>query len=163
MYRAAILTISTKGAAGQRDDTAGPAVAAALKSAGFSVAVADILPDDQAAITARLVDLADNQGLDLIVTAGGTGLSPSDVTPEATRAVLHREVPGMAEAMRAASLQKTPHAMISRALAGSRHKTLIVNLPGSQKGALENLEVVLPALPHALDKLKGDPADCAVD
>ena len=108
-----------------------------------------------------LISWADESGADLILTTGGTGLSPRDVTPEATMAVVQRLVPGMAEAMRLASLRKTPHAMISRAVAGVRGKTLIINLPGSPKGAIENLEAVLPALEHAIAKIQGDPSECA--
>jgi molybdenum cofactor synthesis domain-containing protein len=108
-----------------------------------------------------LIKWADDQQADLIITTGGTGLSPRDVTPEATTAVVQRLIPGMAEAMRATSLLKTPHAMISRAVAGVRGKTLIVNLPGSPKGAIENLEAVLPALKHAIAKIQGDPSECA--
>ena len=108
------------------------------------------------------MDWADRKGLDLILTTGGTGVSPRDVTPEATQAVVHRPVPGMAEAMRWASMQKTPHAMISRAVVGIRGSCLIANLPGSPRGARENLAVLLPALPHLLEKLHGDPSDCAV-
>lgn len=158
---AAVLTISTKGAAGQRTDTAGPAVAQMLGQAGFQVVRTTILPDDQVAITAALVELADEAGVDLVLTAGGTGLSPSDVTPQATREAAHLDVPGLAEAMRAAGLEYTPRAALSRGLAVTRHQTLIVNLPGSEKGATQSLEAILPALPHAIEKLKGDPSDCA--
>ncbi|MEI6316091.1 MAG: MogA/MoaB family molybdenum cofactor biosynthesis protein, partial [Syntrophus sp. (in: bacteria)] len=112
-------------------------------------------------IKAALIDCADRQGLDLIVTTGGTGVTPRDVTPDATREVLEKEIPGMAEAMRQASMAKTPHAMISRALAGLRGKTLIINLPGSPKGVRENLAVVLPAIPHAVEKIQGSDKDCA--
>jgi len=120
-----------------------------------------IVPDEETEIKAVLISWADEEGADLILTTGGTGLSPRDVTPEATSAVIQRAVPGMAEAMRAESLLKTPHAMISRAVVGVRGKTLIVNLPGSPKGAVENLKVVLPALQHAIEKIQGDPSECA--
>jgi len=119
-----------------------------------------VLPDDQQLLEQRLRHLADESCLDLVVTTGGTGVSPQDVTPDATLAVIDREVPGMAEAMRLNSLAKTPHAMLSRAVAGVRGQTLIINLPGSVKGARENMQVLLPALDHALDKIQGDPSDC---
>jgi molybdenum cofactor synthesis domain-containing protein len=131
-----------------------------LHQAGFSIVHAEVLPDDQKIIEHQLRQLADESCLDLVVTTGGTGVSPQDVTPDATLAVIHRQVPGMAEAMRAASASKTPHAMLSRAVAGIRGQTLIVNLPGSVKGAQENLEVLLPALEHALEKIQGDPSEC---
>ena len=131
-----------------------------LLKAGFSIVLLEILPDDQNIIAERLHQLADESCLDLVVTTGGTGVSPKDVTPDATLAVIQRQVPGMAESMRFASLAKTPHAMLSRAVAGIRNQTLIINLPGSAKGARENLEVVLPALEHALDKIQGDPSEC---
>jgi molybdenum cofactor synthesis domain-containing protein len=120
-----------------------------------------ILPDDIASIVSLLTDWSDREHLDLIVTTGGTGLTPRDVTPQATLQVLDYEIPGMAEVMRMQSLSKTPHAMLSRAVAGVRRGTMIINLPGSPKGARENLQAVLPALPHALAKLAGDPSDCA--
>lgn len=123
--------------------------------------VSEVVPDEPEAITERLVHYADVLGLPLVVTTGGTGLSPRDITPEATARVIERPVPGMAEAMRAEGLKHTPHAMLSRGLVGVRRATLIINLPGSPRGALENLEVILPALPHALEKLGGDPNDCA--
>jgi molybdenum cofactor synthesis domain-containing protein len=121
---------------------------------------AAILPDDMASIARLLSDWSDREHLDLIVTTGGTGLTPRDVTPQATLQVLDYEIPGMAEVMRMQSLAKTPHAMLSRAVVGVRRRTMIVNLPGSPKAARENLQVVLPALPHALAKLAGDPNDC---
>jgi molybdenum cofactor synthesis domain-containing protein len=120
-----------------------------------------ILPDDIASIVSLLTDWSDREHLDLIVTTGGTGLTPRDVTPQATLQVLDYEIPGMAEVMRMQSLSKTPHAMLSRAVVGVRRGTMIINLPGSPKGARENLQAVLPALPHALAKLAGDPSDCA--
>ena len=160
MRRAAILTISDRGAKGEREDTSGPALKTILEKAGFSIVFLEILADDQQLIERRLRELADESCLDLVVTTGGTGVSPSDVTPEATLAVIDRQVPGIAEAMRVASLAKTPHAMLSRAVAGIRHQTLIVNLPGSVKGARENIEVLLPALDHAVEKIQGDPSEC---
>jgi molybdenum cofactor synthesis domain-containing protein len=132
-----------------------------LQSCGIEAAWSAIVPDDIEAISKVLISWADENGADLILTTGGTGLSPRDVTPEATMGVIQRLVPGMAEAMRLTSLQKTPHAMISRAVAGVRGRTLIINLPGSPKGAVENLEAVLPALEHAIAKIQGDPSECA--
>jgi len=160
MRRAAILTISDKGFTGEREDRSGPVLREILDKAGFSIASFEILPDDRLLLEQRLRHLADQSSLELVLTTGGTGLTPRDVTPDATLAVIDRQVPGMAEAMRAASLVKTPHAMLSRAVAGIRGQTLIVNLPGSVKGAQENLEALLPALEHALAKIQGDPSDC---
>jgi molybdenum cofactor synthesis domain-containing protein len=160
MRRAAILTISDKGFKGEREDQSGPMLREILGKAGFSIAKVEILPDDQQLLEQQLRHLADESCLDLVVTTGGTGVSPQDVTPDATLAVIDRQVPGMAEAMRANSLAKTPHAMLSRGVAGVRGQTLIINLPGSIKGARENMEVLLPALEHALDKIQGDPSDC---
>ena len=160
MRQAAILTISDKGFRGEREDISGPMVRESLDNAGFSVAYVETLPDDQHLIEERLCRLADQASIDLVVTTGGTGVSPQDVTPDATLAVIDRQIPGMAEAMRAASLKKTPHAILSRAVAGIRGETLIINLPGSVKGARENLQVVLPALQHALEKIQGDPSEC---
>jgi molybdenum cofactor synthesis domain-containing protein len=120
-----------------------------------------VLPDDRQLIEDKLIYYADQYGVDVIATTGGTGVGPRDVTPDATRAVIDKDIPGMAEAMRLAGLQKTPFAMISRAVVGCRGKTLIINLPGSPKGVRENLEAILKAIPHAVEKLKGDPADCA--
>jgi molybdopterin adenylyltransferase len=160
MLRAAILTVSDRSAQGLRNDASGPKLGEMLQSLGMEVAWSAVVPDDENAISEMLISWADEGGVDLILTTGGTGLSPRDVTPEATMAVVHRLVPGMAEAMRLASLRKTPHAMISRALAGVRGRTLIINLPGSPKGAVENLEAVLPALEHAIAKIQGDPSEC---
>ena len=160
MRRAAILTISDRGFRNEREDKSGPAVQKILDNAGFSVAYSEVLPDEQRLIEEQLRYLADQSDFDLVVTTGGTGVSPEDLTPDATLAVIDRQVPGMAEVMRAASLAKTPHAMLSRAVAGIRGGTLIINLPGSVKGARENLEVVLPALQHALEKIQGDPSEC---
>jgi molybdopterin adenylyltransferase len=160
MIRTAIITLSDKGSIGERVDESGPVIRELLTGIGAVIDHYEVLPDDTARITGMLIHLADSGTIDLILTTGGTGVAPRDVTPEATRAVIDRELPGMAEAMRAESLKKTPHAMISRAIAGIRKQTLIVNLPGSPKAARENLAVILPALPHAVDKIKGDPSDC---
>ena len=154
------MTISDKGFTGEREDRSGPVLREILDKAGFSIASFEILPDDQPLLEQRLRHLADQSCLDLVLTTGGTGVSPRDLTPDATLAVIDRQVPGMAEAMRAASLVKTPHAMLSRAVVGIRGQTLIVDLPGSVKGAQENLEALLPALEHALAKIQGDPSDC---
>ena len=160
-YTAAVITVSDMGGRGLRQDTSGPVVRAMLEEAGFSVAYTAILPDEMEQISAELRDCADRRRIDLIVTTGGTGLSPRDVTPEATLAVCDRLTPGIPEAMRYASMQVTNRAMLSRAAAGIRKGTLIVNLPGSPKAARENLEAVLPALAHGLEMLSGRPADCA--
>lgn len=160
MFRVGILTVSDKGAAGDRQDTAGPALKNLLDPRCFEVADYRIIPDEYEAIVAALVSWSDKDKLDLILTAGGTGLAPRDITPEATLAVAERLAPGIAEAMRAAGSAKTPHAMLSRAVAVIRGNTLIINLPGSLKGATESLEAILPALPHGLEKLKGSPSDC---
>jgi molybdopterin adenylyltransferase len=161
MLRAGVVTVSDRSAKGSRGDTSGPELVSLLQIHGISVQWTAVVPDEEVEIRKVLTSWADDYRADLILTTGGTGLSPRDVTPEATTAVLDRLIPGMGEAMRAASLSKTPHAMISRAVAGVRGKTLIVNLPGSPKGALENLQVVLPALEHAIAKIQGDPSDCA--
>jgi molybdopterin adenylyltransferase len=158
---AGVLTISDKGSLDLREDESGRIVAGMLEAEGFLVLKKEIVPDDRKRIADTLKTWVDKEGLSLIVTSGGTGLSPTDVTPQAMEDIIDFQVPGMAEAMRAESLKKTPHAMISRAMAGVRRSSLIINLPGSPKGARENLSVVLPALPHALSKLAGDPSDCA--
>jgi molybdopterin adenylyltransferase len=132
-----------------------------LDSRDIEVVWTAVCPDEEARIREVLIKWADEDGADLILTTGGTGVSPRDVTPEATLSVVARIIPGMAEVMRLASMNKTPHAMISRALAGIRGQTLIINLPGSPKGATENLEAVLPAIEHAIAKIQGDPSDCA--
>ena len=160
-FRAGVLTISDKGSQGLREDESGALAAKILGAESFSVAKAKIVPDDRQEIANTLVDWADNARLSLIVTSGGTGLSPSDVTPQAMATVIDYQVPGMAEAMRASSLKKTPHAMLSRAIAGVRGACLIINLPGSPNGVKENLATLMPALKHALKKLGGDPTDCA--
>jgi len=160
-FRAGILTISDKGSIGLRRDESGELIVGILEENGFSIALKKIIPDDLSQIVDTLVAWVDRERLSLIITSGGTGLSPTDLTPQAMKQVIDYEVPGMAEAMRAASLKKTPHAMISRAMAGVRNNSLIINLPGSPRGARENLSIVLPALNHALSKLGGDQSDCA--
>ena len=159
-YRCGVLTLSDKGSRGEREDTSGPLLQEMLRDEGFTIALTRIIPDQQPLIEHTLIQWVDVEGLDLIVTTGGTGVSPSDRTPEATRAVIDREIPGLAEAMRMASLQKTIQAVWSRGMAGIRGNCLILNLPGSKKAAGENLAAVLPALAHGLYKLKGGDADC---
>ena len=156
--RFGILTASDRSARGERPDASGPALSRLLQEQGWSVNRQALLPDDQSAIRDLLASWADGGELDVILTTGGTGFSPRDVTPEATRLVIEREVPGLAEAMRAASLKITPHAMLSRIVTGIRKRTLIINLPGSPKGAVENLQVVIPVLPHAIQLLQEDPS-----
>ena len=156
-----VLTISDKGSRGERVDESGEAAVKMLEGEGFVVLKRQIVPDDRRIIADTLSQWADKVGLSLIVTSGGTGLSPSDVTPQAMEEVIDYPVPGIAEAMRVESLKKTPHAMLSRAVAGVRGRCLIINLPGSPGGVRENLSVVLPALKHGLAKLQGDPTDCA--
>ena len=156
--RIGILTISDRSARGEREDASGPALEAVVKTQGWLVERRDVLPDEQHTIEDRLILWADSGDIDIILTTGGTGFSPRDVTPEATRAVVDRPAPGLAEAMRMASLQVTSHAMLSRAYTGIRGRTLIVNLPGSPKGAVENLRVILPVMTHAVDLLSDNPA-----
>jgi molybdenum cofactor synthesis domain-containing protein len=158
---AAILVLSDKGSRGERKDTSGPALEQWLAERDVTVLLTELIPDDRELIEAKLTGWADSNSFDLILTCGGTGVSPRDVTPEATLRVLERIIPGFGEAMRLKSLAKTPHALISRAVAGIRGKSLIINLPGSPKGAVENLEAVWPAVPHAVAKIQGDPAECA--
>ena len=159
--KAGVLTISDKGSRNERIDESGPAVSGLLAGIGCLVEKYEIIPDEKDVIEQKLIFYSDNIKLDIIVTTGGTGVSPRDLTPDATLAVIDREIPGFAEAMRMESFKKTPHALISRAVVGVRGNTLIINLPGSPKGARENLEIVLKAIPHTVSKLQGDPADCA--
>ncbi len=157
----AILTISDRSFRGERDDMTGPALKSWLEARGVAVLAMMVVPDEEDAISHTLQEWADDRAFDLIITNGGTGVAPRDVTPEATRKILHREIPGLSEIMRLKSLEKTPMAVLSRAIAGSRGRTLIINLPGSPQGAVENLEAAWPAIPHAVAKIQGDPSDCA--
>jgi molybdenum cofactor synthesis domain-containing protein len=161
MLEAGVLTLSDKASRGERIDESGRVAAEMLEGEGFTILRQEIVPDDRLKIIETLREWVDVVGLSLIVTSGGTGVSPTDVTPQAMEEVLDYEVPGFAEAMRAESLKKTPHAMISRAMAGVRRTCLIINLPGSPRGVRENLSVILPALKHAVLKLGGDTSDCA--
>ena len=155
--RVGVLTVSDRSARGERPDASGPALVARVQAAGWQVQHQAIVPDELAAIAGTLTNWADVSRLDLILTTGGTGFALRDITPEATLQVIDRLAPGLAEAMRQASLKITPHALLSRAVAGMRKRTLIINLPGSPRGAVENLEIVLPVLPHAIDLLRDDP------
>jgi molybdenum cofactor synthesis domain-containing protein len=161
MLRVAVLTVSDRSSEGIRPDAAGPALAEKVRRLSWLVVETAVCPDEEARIGERLIQWADGDAVDLILTTGGTGLAPRDVTPEATQAVVTRLVPGIPEAMRAHSLKKTPHAVISRGIAGVRGRALIINLPGSPKAAVENLEAVASALEHAVSKIQGDPSDCA--
>lgn len=155
--RFGILTLSDRSSRGERADASGPALADLIHAQNWSVAKQELIPDDESAIRAILIEWADSGSFDVILTTGGTGFAARDVTPEATLAVIQRDAPGLAEIMRAESLKKTPHAMLSRAVAGIRGSTLIVNLPGSPTGAVENLQTILPVLPHAVQLLTNDP------
>ena len=155
-YTAAVITISDKGARGERVDTSGPAVRAMLEEAGFEVVYTNIIPDDKEQIKSELIQCADERKIALVMTTGGTGFSQRDITPEATLAVIERETRGIPEAMRWASLQITPRGCLSRSAAGIRGKTLIVNLPGSEKAAKENLAAVIEPIGHGMDMLFSD-------
>jgi molybdenum cofactor synthesis domain-containing protein len=157
MISAAVITLSDKGSAGERRDVSGPLIAEILQDIA-TVLYYELLPDEKKQICDCLLKYVDR--VDLILTTGGTGLSPRDVTPEATRMVIDREIPGIAEAMRLEGLKKTDRAMLSRAVAGVRGQTLIINLPGSPKAVRENLMVIRKVLPHAVQKIKGDPSEC---
>jgi molybdopterin adenylyltransferase len=155
-----VITVSDKGSRGEREDKSGQEIVSMLEGIDANVVHTVIIPDEKDQIKETLVDCTDQKKLDLVVTTGGTGVSPRDLTPDATLEIIEKEVPGMAEAMRRASASITPHAMISRAVVGIRGKSLIVNLPGSPKSVRENLTAILPALKHAIEKIKGDDADC---
>ena len=160
MFNIGIITASDKGSRGEREDASGRLIATMLQELG-QIRSYKVVADDAEQISREMVIMADQLGVDLILTTGGTGLGPRDVTPEATLAVVDRQVPGIAEAMRARSLEITSRAMLSRAVAGMRNKTLIINLPGSPKGVQECLEVILPALEHGLAIMKGEASECA--
>ncbi|MCD8143040.1 MAG: MOSC domain-containing protein [Clostridiales bacterium] len=160
-WQAAVITLSDKGARGEREDKSGPAIAARLKENGYEVVEQLLLADDPAALKKQLMRLADQRQLDLILTTGGTGFSPRDTTPEATLAVADRQVPGIAEAIRAASLAITKRAMLSRAVSVIRGKTLIINLPGSPKACMESMDVFLDTIPHGMGLLRNEVQDCA--
>ncbi len=160
MIKVAILTMSDKGARGEREDLSGAAIRDMVGPLPAEVVVYEVIPDEKKFIISKLKHYSDDLKADVIITTGGTGVSPRDVTPEATIAVIDRELPGMAEAMRAVSLRETPHAMLSRAVCGIRGRTLIINLPGSPRAVRENLAVVLPAITHAVEKICGGEAEC---
>ncbi len=162
-FQAAVITLSDKGAKGQREDTSGPAIAVRLRGAGYEVVEALLLSDDRPELEQQLCRLCDSRQVDLILTTGGTGLSPRDVTPEATLAVAHCQAPGIAEAIRAHSLSITPRAMFSRGVAVVRGRTLIINLPGSTKAVQESLDCLMPALDHGLTVLRGNAGGCGTD
>jgi molybdenum cofactor synthesis domain-containing protein len=160
MLTLGILTVSDKGSRGEREDESGRAIKETLASLNANLVKYDVVPDEREIISGRLIEWVDKEGVDLILTTGGTGLTPRDVTPEATLAVVDRLAPGFVEAMRAESLKVTPTAMLSRAVCGTRGRSLIVNLPGSPKAVRECLEVILPALPHAIETLRGEAGEC---
>lgn len=161
MIRTGILTISDKGSRGERVDTTGPSIKEALHGKGYEVEYYKVIPDEIDVISNELIYMCDELKLELILTNGGTGFSQRDVTPEATLKVIKKHAPGICEAMRQKSLAITPKSMLSRAIAGIRDNSLIINLPGSPKGAVENLEFVLPALPHGIEILNGTGGECA--
>lgn len=161
MIKVGIITVSDKGSRGEREDKAGPAIQEMVEAKGWQVAATAIIPDEQKIIEAKLVEYADDLKLDVIFTTGGTGFAERDVTPEATLAVIDKQAPGLAEAMRLESLKVTPTAMLSRATAGIRGRTVIVNLPGSPKAVRECLAVILPALEHGVEILQGVAGECA--
>jgi molybdopterin adenylyltransferase len=160
VFTLGILTVSDKGSRGERVDESGKVIREMLAALDSNLVQYEVVPDERDIISAKLVGWADREGIDLILTTGGTGLTPRDVTPEATLAILDRVAPGLVEAIRAESLKKTPTAMLSRAVCGTRGRTLILNLPGSPRAVRECLEVVLPVLPHAIETLRGEAGEC---
>ena len=161
MFTISILTVSDKGSQGKREDKSGEAIIEIVSQMDARVVDYAIVPDERDIIARKLTVWADSGKVDMVITTGGTGLAPRDVTPEATLDVIDKTVPGFAEVMRAESLKKTPNAMLSRAVTGIRKKTLIINLPGSPKAVRECLEVIMPALPHAVETLRGEASECA--
>jgi len=160
MIKVAILTLSDKGSRGEREDLAGPLIREMIMGMGATVEYYEVIPDEKDLIKEKLMDYS--KKVDLVLTTGGTGLSPRDVTPEATLEVIDKEIPGIAERMRSAGMEKTKRAMLSRAVAGVRGNTLIINMPGSPKAVKEGLEAIMDVLPHAIEKIKGSTEDCAV-
>ncbi|AYF55261.1 molybdenum cofactor biosynthesis protein (plasmid) [Clostridium novyi] len=161
MIKVAILTISDKGSKGERVDITGTALKELLEKEEYKIEYYKVIPDEMDEIIEEIIKASDNLKVDLILTNGGTGFSKRDITPEATFKVMHKEAPGISEAMRLNSLKITPKAMLSRGVSGIRNNTLIINLPGSPKGAVENIQVVLPALKHGIEILKGEVSECA--
>ncbi len=157
--KTAVITLSDKGSRGERDDESGRILVQKLRDAGFEIAFYEVIPDERDLLKDRLVSLSER--VDLIITNGGTGLSPRDITPDVTLEVIEKEVPGIPEAMRSRGLEKTPRAMLSRGVAGIRGRCLIINLPGSPRAVMENLDVILDVIPHAVEKIKGSEEDCA--
>ncbi|MEJ2476331.1 MAG: molybdopterin adenylyltransferase, partial [Desulfobacterales bacterium] len=162
-FKAAILTVSDRGSSGERDDASGPALAQWLEDKGITIVATEVVPDEKKIISSRLMEWSDKGFCELILTTGGTGVSPRDVTPDATSEILDKTIPGFGEIMRRKGTEKTPMAIISRATAGVRKQSLIVNLPGSPKAALENIESIWDAVPHTIEKMLGDTRDCGSD
>ncbi len=160
MIKVAIITVSDKGAQGQREDLSGKTIARMLKQIEANIVWYIIIPDELNLIKTTLIEAIEKHNADLVLTTGGTGLAKRDVTPEATRAVIEKVVPGISEIMRMENFKKTPHALLSRAIAGIRDRSLIINLPGSPKGVRESLNLIITALPHAIDLLKGEASEC---